>query len=242
MKLFKVIAYAILLFITQVLGDGGATTNTSSGKVIVVLGDETATGLAISLVRLFEKEKTIQIVDSGRPGEISMFTLARVGGEVLPLSPSIVVMSIGRYDLVQGRYIHESALNIALVKARCEDVGAKVIMVDPKEFGETIDQVNYDRVAINLLTSVSRFLRGEPKEPVLTAELVDDPRKMSPRMTIAWASEPGVVYELIEPYPFGTIVGWRTVRTIVNGAGEIKIIVPATDRVALYRVRATWEQ
>lgn len=242
MNVLKVIACAILLFITQAKGDGVANTNTSSGKVIVVLGDETATGLAISLVRLFEKEKTIQIVDSGRPGEISMFTLARVGGEVLPLSPSIVVMSIGRYDLIHGRYELESALNIALIRARCEDVGAKVIIVDPKEFGEIIDQVVYDRVATNLQTSIHKFLRGEPKEPVLTVGLVDDPRKMSPRMTIAWASEPGVVYELIEPYPFGSIVGWRTVRTIVNGAGEIKIIVPATDTVALYRVRATWEQ
>ncbi len=242
MRFVKAIAYAILLFVTQAKGDGVANTNTSSGKVVVVLGDETATGLAISLVKLFEKEKTIQIVDSGRPGEISMFTLARVGGEVLPLSPSVVVMSIGRYDLIHGRYELESALNTALVKARCEDVGAKVIMVDPKQFGETLDKVVYDRIAVDLQVNINKFLRGEPKEPVLTVELVDDPRKMSPRMTIAWASEPGVVYELIEPYPFGTIVGWNTVRTVTGGVGEIKISVSATSQLSLYRVRASWEQ
>ena len=242
MKVLKVIAWAILLFITQVKGDGNTTTNTSSGKVIVVLGDETATGLALVLAKLFEKVDGIQVVESGRPGEISMFTMARLGTEVLPLSPDIVVMSVGHYDVLQGRYVPESTLNLANIKARCEESGAKVLVVDPKEFGDILEQSTYDRIATNLLVGIHKFLRGEPKEPVLTVELVDDPRKMSPRMNIAWIAESGVVYELIEPYPFGTIVGWRTVRTIVNGAGEIKIIVPATDTVALYRVRATWEK
>lgn len=243
MYVLRVVACAILLFITQVRGDGGANTNTSSGKVIVVLGDETATGVVEKMLTQFtQTQSAIRIVNAGVSGDITMFTMARLDTDVLSLSPDIVIVSVGRHDIIQGRYVPESQLDLAIIKAKAEDAGAKVVIITPTEFGEILTSESYTRVVNRVHGEVLLILRGDPVCPMPSIAFVPDPRKITQKITISWVAQEGVVYELIKPYPYGNDVGWSVVATVRGAIVDARITLPANEKLEVFRLRAKWEK
>jgi hypothetical protein len=245
MKVLSVVAYAILLFITQAKGDGETITKTSSGKVVVVLGDETATGVAERLSELFAKSQIatrVNIVNAGVKGDITMFSMARLDSHVLSISPDIVILSVGRHDLLQGRYVLESEIDLAIIKAKAQDIGAKVIVITPNEFDEGLTPESYARVVTRVYGETSKLLRGKPDCPIPTITFVTDPRKSMQKVTISWVAQEGVVYELITPYQHGSEIGWNVVATIKGTIVDARLTLPASEHVEIFRLRATWEK
>ena len=170
------IAIAILFFITQALGDGTATTTGTSGKQVIVFGDDLAFGAGATTNGLVEWLRIggLDVVNAGRIGDTAQLALGRLQSAVLAKAPEIAVVILGGNDSFRGVSLQETRLDLFNIVARLQDAGVKVALVSITGMDVAYHKILADIKEVLGVTVISDATEGIPNPYVIGGAFPND--------------------------------------------------------------------
>ena len=109
-------------------------TEPSQPNEIIAFGDSLVFGIGTTsgnnFVSLLEQRLSVDIRNSGIPGDTTGSALARLNSSVLSRNPRLVIVLLGANDLFQGVPIAQRVSNITSIVQQIRTRGAKVVLVE----------------------------------------------------------------------------------------------------------------
>jgi len=122
-----------LLLATALAASGCNKTEPSQPNEVIAFGDSLVYGLGTTsgndFVSLLSQRLSINIRNSGIPGDTTASALARLNSSVLSRTPRLVIVLLGANDLFQGVPVSQSVSNITSIVQQIRAKGAAVVLV-----------------------------------------------------------------------------------------------------------------